>query len=536
MDFRIYSRKSVYTGKGESIENQVEMCKAYIFSNFAGATEADITVYEDEGFSGKSLDRPQFQQMMKDIKKHKPDCIVCYRLDRISRNVGDFASLIESLNDRDIAFVCIKEKFDTSTPMGKAMMYIASVFAQLERETIAERVRDNMLMLAKMGRWLGGQTPTGYSSEKVQEVIIDGKMKTSCKLKVNEEEMGIVRLIYQKMIAFHSVNGVRKYLASQNIKSRTGKDFSLLGIKEILQNPVYCIADEAARAYFVERDAVVCFDQEDCKDGRGLLSYNKRDYTKGHAPRQSIDKWIIAVGKHKGQIPGTEWVSIQRLFEENKTDGSKPPVMHNDYSLLSGMIYCAKCGSRMFAKRRSNNPKVFDYICSDKMQLNRCDCPNLNGPQMDDMVCEYLMNYENQNSELCQRLEKLKRTIKSDTGEDPRERLEKRIQACDQEINRLVDMLAGEDMNPAVVKRLNDKAAVLDAEMQELVRAKKELGTGLDAGEERSIQLDMLVRALAVFKENFASASVYEKRTLIRLIVQKCEWNGRDFDIFIYGE
>ena len=140
MKFKIYSRKSVFTGKGECIENQVEMCRDYIFANFPGSEDCDITVYEDEGFSGKNLDRPQFQRMMRDIKRDKPDCLVCYRLDRISRNVGDFAALIEELGRRGVAFVCIREKFDTGTPMGKAMMYIASVFAQLERETIAEDV------------------------------------------------------------------------------------------------------------------------------------------------------------------------------------------------------------------------------------------------------------------------------------------------------------------------------------------------------------------------------------------------------------
>ena len=102
-----------------------------------------------------------FKRMMADSKNEKVEYIVCYRLDIISRNVSDFSSLITVLNDRNIAFVSVKEQFDTSTPMGRAMMYIASVFAQLERETIAERIRDNMLMLARTGRWLGGTSPTG---------------------------------------------------------------------------------------------------------------------------------------------------------------------------------------------------------------------------------------------------------------------------------------------------------------------------------------------------------------------------------------
>ena len=223
MQFFIYSRKSVYTGKGESIENQIEMCKQYIHSKFSDVSDADITVYEDEGFSAKNTDRPQFQQMLRDIKLKKPDFVVCYRLDRISRNVSDFSSLIEDLNDRSISFICIKEEFDTSKPMGKAMMYIASVFAQLERETIAERVRDNMLMLARTGRWLGGTTPTGYTSEKQQEIIIDGKVKTSCKLKDNPDELRAVDMIFEKFLELRSVSGVSKYLIKQGIKSRSGK-------------------------------------------------------------------------------------------------------------------------------------------------------------------------------------------------------------------------------------------------------------------------------------------------------------------------
>ena len=78
MQFFIYSRKSVYTGKGESIENQIEMCKQYIHSKFSDVSDADITVYEDEGFSAKNTDRPQFQQMLRDIKLKKPDFVVCY--------------------------------------------------------------------------------------------------------------------------------------------------------------------------------------------------------------------------------------------------------------------------------------------------------------------------------------------------------------------------------------------------------------------------------------------------------------------------
>src|SRR5699024_9390508 len=103
--------------------------------------------------------------------------VVVYRLDRISRDIGDFAKLIQELNGYGIAFVSLREQFETASPMGRAMMYIASVFSQLERETIAERIRDNMRELAKTGRWLGGTTPTGYASRARETVEEDGRKR-----------------------------------------------------------------------------------------------------------------------------------------------------------------------------------------------------------------------------------------------------------------------------------------------------------------------------------------------------------------------
>ena len=131
MVFGIYCRKSVLTDKGESVENQLEMCREYIRNRFGDNNK--IIIYEDEGYSGKNTARPMFRKMTEDIKKL--DYVVCYRLDRLSRSVSDFSALVEMMNRNKTGFICIKEEFDTSKPMGKAMMYIASVFSQLERET-----------------------------------------------------------------------------------------------------------------------------------------------------------------------------------------------------------------------------------------------------------------------------------------------------------------------------------------------------------------------------------------------------------------
>ena len=148
----IYSRKSRYTSKGESIGNQIDLCREYIRTHYGDAAAEHAVVFEDEGFSGGNLNRPDFKKMMTAAKDRKFKAIVVYRLDRISRSISDFSSLIEELGRLGIDFVSIRESFDTSSPMGRAMMYIASVFSQPEREIIAERIRDNMHELAKTGR------------------------------------------------------------------------------------------------------------------------------------------------------------------------------------------------------------------------------------------------------------------------------------------------------------------------------------------------------------------------------------------------
>ena len=251
----IYSRKSKFTGKGESIENQIELCRQYIAMHFGEDAAENVLVYEDEGFSGGNLERPQFKKMMKDSQKIAFAAIVVYRLDRISRNIGDFAKLIEDLGDRHIDFISIREQFDTSSPMGRAMMYIASVFSQLERETIAERIRDNMHELSKTGRWLGGTTPTGYASESVKSITVDGKTKKACKLKLLPDEAEIIYKIFDLYEQYDSLTMTETELLRQGIKTKTGRSFTRFSIKSILQNPVYLIADKDAYQYFVDNEA-----------------------------------------------------------------------------------------------------------------------------------------------------------------------------------------------------------------------------------------------------------------------------------------
>lgn len=530
MRIAIYSRKSVSTGKGESIENQVEMCRQYILSHITGAETAEIIIYEDEGFSGKTLDRPQLQKMLRNSQVQTYDYIVCYRLDRISRSVGDFAALIEDLIRRGIAFICIKEQFDTSTPMGRAMMYIASVFAQLERETIAERVRDNMLFLARTGRWLGGSPPTGYQSEKAESCVVEGKVKTSFRLTTNPAEVEAVRMIFEKYLELRSLNGVSRHLLALGVKSRGGAPFSLAGIKDILRNPVYCAADEAARGYFVALGSDVCFTASQCSAQYGLLSYNKRDNARAGAPRQEPSKWIIAMGKHRGIVSGADWVRIQTILAQNRAE----PKAYNRYAFLSGQVFCAKCGARMFAKRRSNSAERFDYICAGKLKAGGlCDCQNLSGIQADELVSGWLVKYAGETPDFEKRLRALRQHAQAEASPAPGAVLAAQIQKTRQELNCLLGTLAGAGGGEALARHVGARMEELDAQLQSLTKQKEQAERQSESREAGQKRFRGLARALASLEETVPLMTAHEKRELVRMFIGRMEWDGENLHLFL---
>ena len=367
----IYSRKSRLTGRGESIENQIGLCRQYIRANFGAEAAEAARVYEDEGFSGGTLDRPQFQQMMTDAAAAPFRAVVVYRLDRISRSVADFAGLIDALDRLGIGFISIREQFDTTCPMGRAMMYVSSVFSQLERETIAERIRDNMLELSKTGRWLGGVTPTGFRAESVRR-----NSKTICRLQPVPEEQRLVRQIYDCFLKTQSLTQTEALLLNQGERSKNGRPFTRFAIRGILTNPVYLRADGAAFAYLRGLGATLCAERAEFDGSRGVMAYNRTARQKGGQKPNPPERWIVALGEHPGLIEGSRWVQVQRLLAQNSQKGYRRPQSHT--ALLSGVLRCGLCGDYMRPKRLRGG--AYCYMCRTKERSRRQLCSVKNCP------------------------------------------------------------------------------------------------------------------------------------------------------------
>ena len=156
--------------EGYSIDAQKEF-----LLNYAKAKEfTEYEYYVDGGYSGKDLERPAIQKLIRDVKAHKIDCVIVFKLDRISRSQKDTLYLIEEVfNKYNVGFVSVRENFDTTTPFGKAMVGVLSIFAQLERETILERTKIGIQKRAENGYWKGGgKDPFPYTYDKNTGTLI----------------------------------------------------------------------------------------------------------------------------------------------------------------------------------------------------------------------------------------------------------------------------------------------------------------------------------------------------------------------------
>lgn len=538
--FAIYSRKSRFTGKGESVENQIEMCREYLRIHFGEEESEKAVIYEDEGFSGKNLDRPQFKAMFEDIKSGKISAVLCYRLDRISRNIGDFANLITELTSMGVAFISIKEQFDTNSPMGRAMMYIASVFSQLERETIAERIRDNLHELSKTGRWLGGVTPTGYSSVGETSMNINGKTKKAFHLAIKEDEMQIVKLIFNLFLEHNSLTACESYLLAHNYKTKNGRDFTRFSIRGILTNPVYMIADNDAFDYFKNSNVDLYSDEEEFDGTHGMMVYNRTLQEQGKATKiKPMEEWIVSVGKHQGFINGNDWIKVQTMLDRNKSKSYRKPKSHT--ALLSGILKC-ECGEfmRPHMTTRMNKDGEYTYYYSCNMKLRskggRCNNKNINGNEIDKEVIAAVKSLANNGDEYFESLKSAlsESKIKSENISNEQARLEEEMEKKEKEIEVLVNNLAtssGTGAEKYILDKINTLSNEVEKIKSQMNTLSKECENELNLTESIDLMKDML-KSFSVTVDNM---TIEQKRQTIRTFVKEVIWDGENAHIVFFG-
>lgn len=533
----IYARKSKFSEMSESVANQVSLCREHCERVFPGCK---FLIYdEDEGFSGKDTNRPSFQRLIADIKARKVNVLCCYRLDRISRSIRDFCNLLDDLQRYNVAFVSLRDQFDTSTPMGRAMLYIASVFSQLERETLAERVRDALFEMAKTGRWLGGQTPTGFTAATV-DASRDGVTRKVWRLVPDEPRLAEVLGIYLKYHELGSLTKLQQHCYTCGIKSAHGKDFTRFTLRKLLTNPVYCTADDEAYQWFSSGRYSFCANREDFDGKRGIMPFN-RTYKAPSAitVTKPTSEWIIAVGLHDGTVPGSVWVETQRMLESNKDLGAGYRAPRTELALLSGVVRCAECGSymrpRRYGKEQPDGTFRFHYVCAKKVETRKAGCDICNAPyDIDDIVVGYLRSLSKHFAGLDGSESSSLIDPAAGNSEEMIRKLQSEIAAAQRRIDNMVSTIA--DGVPVTVRdRLVQQMDELDTDIQQKQKAIAELtNTVMAANSEKDLQKH-ISRFFVSFDEAFDAASYDEKRRLIRSVVDSVIWDGENITINVLG-
>lgn len=435
----IYTRQSVDRIDSISVESQVEFCKGEV-------TDGRYKVYTDKGYSGKNIDRPAFQEMMQDIELGKVRRVIVYRLDRISRSVLDFANVVDILGKHKIDFVSTMEKFDTGTPIGKAMLMIVMIFAQLERETIQQRVIDAYASRSRRGFYMGGRVPFGF---ELIETAIDG-IRTKMYKPIESEIDAVKQIFSMYQNPQTSFGDVVRNLKENGITKSDGSLFNRCRIREMITNPVYVKADLAIYDFFKSQGVNIVNDVTDFIGINGAYLYsgesakNKKVCLEGHT---------LVLAPHGGIIDSDTWIKCRKKCMNNKSV-ARPVKAKKTW--LAGKIKCAHCGYALTAKIYRCKTKSDNryYLCANKYSTVSCNFGSLNADVVDAVVLD----------EMQKKLAEFK-TLSGVRygGTNPQIiELKTKKEAIEKEINSLLEKLSA--ANEVVMQYINNRISALDAE------------------------------------------------------------------------
>ena len=367
----IYARQSVDRPDSISVESQVEFCRRE-------AGDGAVRIYADRGYSGKNTERPGFLEMLAHIEDGQIGRVVVYRLDRISRSVLDFANIIDLFQRFQVDFVSTMEKFDTGTPIGKAMLMVVMIFAQLERETIQLRVMDAYRARSQRGLYMGGKVPYGF---RLKEIVLDGiRTKMYEPVPKEAEVIQTAFALYGKPDC--SLAEVARALELRGAVKRDGKPFSRGRIRDMMVNPIYVRADEKIYDFFLERGTEIANPRSDFVGCHGAYLYA------GEGERRktlSCAGHSLVLAPHEGLVPPSLWLACRKKCLAHSAG------VRGEGSWLSGCVTCAVCGGRVTIKsyrRKTMRPKRY-CICRNPS----CSFHTIDTDSVEQLVGEELERY-----------------------------------------------------------------------------------------------------------------------------------------------
>lgn len=486
----IYTRKSTEEGLEQdfnSLDAQRESGEAYILSQKSAGWVCLPTRYDDGGFTGGNTDRPAFQQMMADVEAGKIDCIVVYKIDRLSRSLMDFAKIMEVLERHKVSVVSVTQQFNTTTSMGRLTLNILLSFAQFEREIIAERTRDKIAAARRKGKWTGGAPVLGYDRQRDR-----GGPKLVVNTSEAEQVRAIFRLYLQEGSLLATLQATRKLgwktKRYQTLEGewRGGAEFDKCALRKLLTNILYL----------------------------GKMSYKEE----------------IVNGEHEAIIDEELFGQVQGLLRRNRNSGGKY-VRNKVGALLKGLVRCGHCGCAMshhFCTR--GNVRYRYYVCThaQKNGWDQCPAPSLPAKQLEDFVVEQIRGLGKDASILEESLKQTQVQLQAeiDQLEAQRTGLQERERQISREIGQIAPRAGFDEQVTRDLSRLQQ-------ELRQQNEAVASINEQITRIRKRMLEPDELTGAVEAFDPVWNSLPPTQQAKLIHLLVDRIEYDGKSESVSI---
>ncbi|TWT71559.1 recombinase family protein [Crateriforma conspicua] len=486
----IYTRKSTEEGLDQdfnSLDSQRQSAESLIASQQHEGWVVIPKHYDDGGFSGGNVERPALKEMMDDIEAGEVDCVVVYKVDRLSRSLLDFAGLMGTFDKYGVSFVSVTQQFNTTHSLGRLTLNILLSFAQFEREIIGERIRDKIAGQRRRGQWCGGYPVLGYDVDRTERTP---------KLVVNGDEAAMVRRIFRLYLEHQSLMGVCDDLAKRGWVNKRwmtkkgdpkgGREFDKGTLHLLLTNPIYI----------------------------GKIRHKE----------QLFD------GLHEAIVDEHVFQQVQSMLRSNSFNrGSRLPSKYG--GILKGLIRCPQCNVAMVhntTKKKTVRYRYYTCVRAIKRGRRACKHPSLPAGEIERVVVDQvrlIAGDENLRHEIV-------RQVEESSSQRKREFEKQRIQLTRQltrdhgEIQSLVQQSPSQS---STVARMADLQQRIESAERRLAMVNRELADF----EKQDLSADFITEAFAEFDRVWDALNIREQAELLGLLVAKVEFDQSDSTIEI---
>ena len=455
-----------------------------------------VEVYTDKDYSGKDTNRPAFRRMLQDVKDGRLNAVIVTELSRISRDVKDFCNVWEFLKAHSATFISLKEQFDTSTPIGEMMVIQAVSFAQFERKTIVQRIKEGARARAERGLSSGGNLVLGLERHPTKKHH----------LIVNEDEAVTVRLMFQKFLELGCLAKLRDYLNEAGYRTKS-----------------YMTLDGKQRGGLLwRRDAL--HDTLTNIRYTGKVEVNKSSQGVPDEELSQHERYKMVAASWPAIIDDKVFLAVQQKLTANRRD-IRNSIHHYR---LSGLVYCGHCGVALSGQsNRGNGGRYFYYGHSRKETISgrhkeRCIMERVPAVRLEELIVERLQELHRDTSLLATLVGRAKEGFTDSTKEMDQLIATKRQerQKASRQLTNLSNVLA-EAPEGIQVKTLLTKSSDLEMLCEQLDQAIADLEAQKVGNPSEAIKENEVLKLFRGFKKDFGKFQPAKQREMIRTAVSR---------------